>query len=150
MRKISKKLVVGTAATAIVAAGAGVAFAYWTSTGTGTGTATTGSSSEFVVTIDSSALADLSPNGPIETVTYHVKNTNSGVQKFTAATPTVTDTSNSGCTAADFAITGNTITPGSVASGDTVNGSFKLQMIETGANQNACQNATVNLKVAVS
>lgn len=151
MRKFSKKkyLAVGAAAV-IVASGAGVAFAYWTSSGSGTGSATTGSSSSFVVTIDSTDLADLSPNGPIETITYHVKNTNSGAQSFAAATPSVVDTTHSGCTSADFQITANTITPGDVASGDTVNGSFKLQMIDTGSEQNACQNATVNLKVAVS
>lgn len=151
MRKFSKKqyLAVGAAAV-IVASGAGVAFAYWTSSGTGTGTATTGSSSEFVVTIDSTSLADLSPNGPTETITYHVKNTNSGAQSFAAATPSVVDTTHAGCGATDFSITDNTIVPGDVQPGATVDGSFKLQMIDTGGDQDACQNATVNLKVAVS
>jgi hypothetical protein len=59
------------------------------------------------------------------------------------------DTNKTGCTASDFDVTANTITPGSVASGATVNGSFKLQMKDTGVNQDACQGATVNLKVAV-
>ncbi len=151
MRKLTKKhyLAAGVA-TAVIIGGAGTAFAYWSSSGTGTGSASTGSSSAFVVTLDAPTGGALSPGGPVDTVGFHVKNTNSGAQNFASAVATVVDTSNSGCTAADFSVSGLTAAYGDLASGATSDGSFQLQMVDSGANQDACQNVTVNLKVAVN
>jgi hypothetical protein len=152
MRKIGKKkLVVGAAAIAIVAAGAGTALAYWSTTGTGTGTATTGSSSAFVVTITNSDVKNLTPGGPKQTVHFNVHNSSTGHQFYGKALPTVIDTSNSGCTAGDFDISGLTTTYGDLASGGDAAGTFDLQMVNDQArNQDACQNVTVNLQVVAS
>jgi hypothetical protein len=149
MHKFSKKqIIVAGAAVGVLAIG-GVALAYWTSTGSGTGTASTDSAS-WDVTIDSTDLADLSPNGPTEIVTFHVNNPNSGVQNLQTASPSVVDTTDSGCTAADFSVGAASITFGDVASGDTVDGTFSLKMIDTGENQDDCQGVTVNLRVDVT
>lgn len=145
-----KKYGVIAAATAILLLVGGIAYAYWTSTGSGNGTATTGTSSDWEVTIDSINTADLSPAGPTKTISFHVKNNNSGVQNLQNTVASVVDTSNSGCTTADFAVGTTAITYGNVASGATVDGTFTLQMVETGSNQDACKNVTVNLKVDAS
>jgi hypothetical protein len=151
MRKFSKKkyLVVGAAAV-IVAAGAGTALAYWTSTGSGTGTATTGTSTAFTVAIDSTDVHDLTPGGPTDTVTFHVTNPSTGHQNFSSAVPSVVDTTDSGCTAGDFAITGPSVAYGDMDPNTTVTGTFGLQMKNSGANQDPCKGAVVHLKVAVS
>lgn len=150
MLRISrKKAVVLGGVTAVVLTG-GVAFAYWTSTGEGTGTATTGTSTDWVVTVDDVSLADLTPDGPTDTVTFHVTNDNSGVQRLQSTVASVTGTSDPGCTAADFDVSATTIAYGDIAAGDTVDGTFTIQMVDTGANQDACKGVTVDLKVAAS
>jgi hypothetical protein len=60
------------------------------------------------------------------------------------------DTSDSGCTAADFSVGATSIAYGDVAPGATVDGTFTLQMVNSSGNQDACKNATVNLKVDAS
>lgn len=145
-----KKYGVIAAATAILLLVGGIAYAYWTSTGTGNGTATTGTSSDWEVTIDSISTADLTPGGPTKTISFHVKNTNTGVQSLENTVASVVDTSDAGCTDGDFAVGTPVITYGSVAAGATVDGTFTLQMIETGSNQDPCKNVTVNLKVDAS
>lgn len=150
MLRISrKKAAVVGGVTAVVLTG-GVAFAYWTSTGSGTGSATTGTSSPWTVTVEDVALGDLTPGGPTDTVSFSVKNENSGVQRLVGTVASVTGTSNPGCTAADFDVSTTSITYGDVASGATVNGTFTIQMVDTGVNQDACKGVTVDLEVAAS
>jgi hypothetical protein len=144
-----KKYLVAGTAVAVVATG-GIAFAYWTSTGSGSGSATTGTSTAWQVTVDSTTLGDLTPGGPTDTVSFHVKNTNTGVQNLQGAVASVTGTSNGGCTAADFSVSPTTIATGDVAAGATVDGTFTIQMINRAANQDACKGVTVNLKVDAS
>lgn len=148
-RMTRKKAAVVGGVTAVVLTG-GVAFAYWTSTGEGTGSVTTGTSTEWEVTVDSTDLAGLTPGGPGETVTFHVTNDNDGVQNLQNTVATVVDTDDPGCTDADFDVSATTITYGDVASGATVDGSFEITMVNRAANQDACKDATVNLKVAAS
>src|SRR4051812_47698428 len=151
MRKIGKKkLIVAGVATAVIAAGAGTALAYWTSTGSGTGTASTGSSSAFEVVLDSPVGAALSPGGPVDSVAFHVTNHNTGAQNFANAVATVTGTDKAGCSATNYQISGLTAGYGNLVSGATADGSFDLQMVDSGSNQDACQGATVSLKVDVS
>ena len=150
MLRMTKKkaAVIGGVSAAVVTGG--VAFAYWTSDGTGTGSVTTGDSVAWEVTIDSTDLAGLTPGGPGETVSFHVKNNNTGVQALQGTVASVVDTSNSGCTAADFDVSATTITYGDVAAGATVDGTFEITMVNRAANQDDCKNVTVNLEVAAS
>jgi len=151
MRKYSKKTyIIAGAAAAAIAVGGGAAYAFWTNSGSGDGSATTDHTNQFLVTVDNLTNGDLSPNGPSDHVTFTVKNVDSGAESIASAVATVSGTNKVGCTSADFNITGTTVTTGTIASGATVNGSFDIQMIDTGVNQDACQNATVNLHVAVS
>jgi hypothetical protein len=145
-----RKTYAAVGAAVFVVAGSGVAYAYWTSTGSGTGTATTGTSDPWTVTIDSTTNADLTPGGPTDTITFHVTNPNTGVQHLNNTVASVVDTSDPGCTAADFSVGATSITYGDVASGATVDGTFTLQMVNSSGNQDACKNATVNLKVDAS
>jgi hypothetical protein len=151
MRKFSKKQYLAAGVTAaLIVGGAGVAFAYWTSTGTGSGSATTGTSSAFTVAVDNVNLADLSPNGPTDTVNFTVTNPSSGNQQLNSTTASVVDTTNSGCTSGDFSVSATSLDSGSygtLAHNGSVTGHFTIQMIDTGSNQNACKNVTVHLKV---
>jgi hypothetical protein len=152
MRKFSKKqyLAAGAAA-ALIAGGAGVAFAYWTSTGSGSGTATTDTAKNWTVVVDSTDLKDLSPNGPVETVHFHVTNPGSGVQHLNNTVASVASTSaGANCAPGNFAVGTPVITYGDVASHTTVDGTFTLQMVDTGVPQDGCQNVTVNLQVDAS
>lgn len=149
LRMTKKKAAVVGGVTAALVTG-GVAFAYWTSDGTGTGSVTTGDSVAWEVTIDSTDLAGLTPGGPGETVSFHVKNNNTGVQALQNTVAAVVDTSDSGCTDADFDVSATTITYGDIAAGDTVDGTFEITMINRAANQDACKDVTVNLEVNAS
>lgn len=149
LRMTRKKAAVVGGVTAVVVTG-GVAFAYWTSDGTGTGSVTTGDSVAWEVTIDSTDLAGLTPGGPGETVSFHVKNNNTGVQALEGTVATVVDTSDSGCTDADFDVSATTITYGDVAAGATVDGTFEITMVNRATNQDACKDVTVNLQVTAS
>lgn len=152
MRKYSKKTyIIAGAAAAAIAVGGGAAYAFWSNSGSGDGSATTDHANQFTVVVDNLVNHDLSPNGPTDHVTFTVHNNDSGAESISGAVATVSGTSaGAGCTAADFAITNTTVTTGTIASGATVSGSFDLQMIDTGVNQDPCQTATVNLHVAVS
>jgi hypothetical protein len=147
-RLTKRKYLAAGVAVAVVASG-GVAFAYWTSGGSGTGTATTGDSTAFVVTVDDSP-SNLTPGGPVETVGFTVDNPSTGHQNVSGAAASVTGTDKPGCDATDFAITATTVTTGDLGPGGTTTGSFKIQMVNKAVSQDACKNATVNLKVDVS
>jgi len=110
MRKISKKLVVGTAATAIVAAGAGVAFAYWTASGSGTGSASTGNVAGITIN-QTSTVANLYPGGPAATLAGDFTNGNSSAtfvkQVSVAVDPAWSaqaDSTLPACSATDFTL----------------------------------------------
>lgn len=149
-----KRIIVTTAV--LAALGGGAAVAYWSSLGTGDGSATAGSDTEFTITSTTNATnGALSPGGPTQTINFSVKNTGSGSQYLTAVTPTVADedgvTWDTGsCSAADFAFSEYTLTPGQVAAGATVSGSVKIQMINRNANQDGCKDATVPVHFAAN
>lgn len=155
MRTIANKKIAAVAAGAVVLASAGAAYAYWTTSGSGTGSATTGTAVAWDVTTDAATGDPLSPDGPAQTVAFHVHNDSSGVQNLQAVNVTVAgaagDAWTSGtCSAADYEVGAPTFTPGDVASGDTVDGTVTIQMIDTGSNQDDCKNVTVPLYVAAS
>ena len=157
MRSISmrSKLVIA-GVTAGTLAASGVAYAYWSTTGSGAGSATTGTSSAFEVTVEDLDLSDLSPGGPTDTVHFHVKNNNSGVQRLDHVAVTVADNDGStwdavtGCSAADFSVGTPSFSAGDVASGATVDGTVTISMNNLSTNQDGCKDVTVPLYVAAS
>ncbi|MGZ6791627.1 MAG: hypothetical protein ACXVGH_06305 [Mycobacteriales bacterium] len=154
--RTSTKITAVLGGTALAVATAGVAYAYWTTSGNGSGSATTGTSSPFVVTVDSPATGTLAPgSGPI-TVNFHVKNANSGVQHLSAVTAAVqtatggTWSSVAGCSAADYTVGSPQFTAGDIASGVTVDGTFTVSMNNLTTSQDGCKNASVPLYVSAS
>lgn len=153
---ISKKKKFGVAGgVAALALTGGVAFAYWTSTGEDTDTATTGSENAWTVTINTASISNgtLTPDGPTDNITFTAKNDETGTKRATGAVATVdavTPNASGPCTAADFAITGTTITTADVAAGGSATGSFNVQLINRNANQDGCKGATVTYKVVVN
>jgi len=155
-QKMTKKSTAIAAAAVLGLATAGGAYAYWTTTGSGTGTATTGTSTAFVVTTDGATGGLLSPGGPTQTVPFHIKNTNSGVQHLSAVAVSVALsngadwTSVVGCSAADYTVGTPSFTAGDVASGATVDGTVTISMNNLASNQDGCKGAAVPLYVAAS
>jgi hypothetical protein len=154
MPQVSKKrLLTAIAAAAGLALAAG-AYAYFTSTGSGTGTATVGSSS--AVTLHGTLGGNLYP-GASQTVTFTVDNPSPGSERVgtISLTKVAADAGHSSCSTTisgekpDFtmpAVTVNkTFGPGN---GQAVTPTGSLTMNDTGANQDACQGATLTLTLA--
>lgn len=151
-----KKRIIGTTA-ALVAIGGGAAFAYWTATGSHDTTTKAGTSKNFTIT--STVAGDpLSPNGPVQTFTFTVKNpADAGVQKLTNVVVTVAGTNGSawtevsGCSALDFAVGTPSFTATEIPANGTVSGTVSLQMVDRpGVNQDGCKGATVPLHFTAS
>ncbi len=148
-----KQLLAGLGCTVALAA-AGAAIAYFTSSGTGTGTAAVGSSSP--VTLHATISSSLYP-GSSSPVTFTVDNPSSGSQRV--GTITLSSISvDSGHSACSTTISGGNpdFTMPAVAvnkvfgagNGQSVTQNGTLTMNETGVNQDACQGATLTLKLA--
>jgi len=148
MRKISKKLVVGTAATAIVAAGAGVAFAYWTASGSGTGTGTVAGTNGSLVlkgTIDTA----LTPGG---SSLVHYTASNAGTSNLRVGTvKAVVSTDKPACDITWFTIAdtteNQTIAAGASDVPLTATGSISMSDSLTD-NQDACKGAAITLTLS--
>jgi len=156
MRKISKKLVVGTAATAIVAAGAGVAFAYWTTSGTGTGTATTGHDAGFTVDVTGPTGLVLDTAG---TVAVKVTNNAAFKQQIHSVQLSITGIKDSQghaitdvnvCNPNWFTVVDPTVLTHEIAANgdETDNGSVTLN--NNASNQDGCKDVTLELKAVAS
>ncbi|WP_461187512.1 hypothetical protein [Arthrobacter sp. Z4-13] len=152
-----KKRIIGTTV-ALVAISGGAAFAYWTASGAGDTTTTAAAASTNFTITSSVAGNPLSPNGPIQTVTFTVTNPATGSQKVTNVVATVAGlngtawTSVTGCSKDDFRVVGPTNFPATeIAAGEAVTGTVTLQMIDRpGVNQDGCKGADVPLHFAAS
>jgi len=152
-----KRVVTLVAAAGLTVAGTGVAFAYWTALGDGEGTATTGESVAFVMTSDDAVGEPLSPGGPAQTVAFTVTNPGDATQLLSAVTVRVANDDGTtwvavpGCSAADYTATISTApTYGQVEGRADVDGIATVTMINSDANQDACQNADVPLYFAAN
>ena len=106
--KLRSKRIAAVAASAALTLGVGTAaFAYFTSTGNGTGSATVNSTSPWVLA--STPVTGLAPGLAAQNIVGSATNVAGQTEYIGTVTPTVTSTSNVGCTAADF-----TLTPGIV------------------------------------
>lgn len=145
-----KRALIGLACTCSLVA-AGAAFAYFTTNGSGTGTATVGSSS--AVTLHATITANLYP-GVSSPVSFTVDNPSSGSQRVGTITlaSITTDAGHSSCSTVltggnpDFAMPAVTVNKNFAAgNGQSVTPTGTLTMNETGANQDACQGASLTL-----
>lgn len=152
----ARKGMVATAIAATVAVGAGgAAFAYFTATGEGTGSASVGTSTPWQVTVPIAIPALYPGAGPVP-VTFLAANTGLGVQTFSNAVITVEDADEAPgaageCQTSWFTQAGPTVIPPvTVNPGATGTGVVLLQMNNEPVNQDACQGATLDIKVVVS
>lgn len=157
---LSKKKKVAAATVAMLAIG-GTAFAYWTTTGSGDGSATTAAGASAVVVNQTTTVTDLAPGAAVALTGTFDNGNDSGVKitTLTASVAVGTDVAGVlepivGCLASNYAITGT----GVVANGGLVPvgagvGSWSgltVEMVETGANQDACKGADLQITYTAS
>jgi len=163
MFHFTKKRAVVIAVVGSLALGAG-AYAYFTSTGTGSSGATVGTSTPWLFSDVSTTGGPLTPGGITQTLTYKVKNNSSGQQSLAGITVKVANNDGTpwiavaDCSASDFSI-GNaaagfsyvdTQHAGNIPPGTEYQESITIKMVDTGANQNACQGKTPPLHLTAS
>jgi hypothetical protein len=150
----------------LIAGVSGLAVAFFTAQGTGSGTGVVGNGGAFVITAASPS-GYLYPdtagsNKNVETTDYTVTNTGGGNAQLDQVTISVANSDGSvftstdvggdpACTAADFSIDGatpgtpfvDTSQAGIYAGGQQQTGSFTLEMIDNGQNQDSCEGLTI-------
>ncbi len=150
-RKVLKKKRTAALAVVAVLAIAGMAFAYWTTTGSGSGTGTVASSGG-TVTLHGTIENELSP-GASSAVAYTADNANGSSEQVATVHAVVSIDEaheNAGCKASDFTI-GDTV-EGQVipahSTGVALTHAGSISMIDSEANQDACQGATITLTLS--
>ena len=133
-------LVAGVAASALLHSG-------FTATNNGSGASPVASTSSWV--LSSTSLSGIAPGIAPMTIRGTATNASNQTQYIGTVSPTVTGTSNSGCTAADFVVTSGVINT-DVASGSTGLNFGTIAFNDTASNQDACQGVTVNLSFTSS
>ncbi len=142
-------VIAGTTAAALVLGG-GIAVAYWTSSGTGTGTAAAGTTSAVTIA-QTGSITGLYPGGDPATISIDITNPDASAVTIANVAATVSGTNKTGCTAADFTISGNAWDGGTIAGGATQSASdATIAMVNATTSQDACKGATVNLAFAAS
>jgi hypothetical protein len=156
----SRKKTLGAALTIIIAAAAGTAaYAYWTAGGTGSASGTAGSTIGLIPR-QSTVLAPMYPGDSPQVISGSFDNGNDGpvyVATVTASILSVVKAAGAPagtCDATDFTLASPTMTVGAEVPTGNGKGAFSgatIHFNNKGAvNQDACQNATVNLKFAVA
>ena len=150
-----RRLVPVVAALLALIVASGVAYAYWTASGSGTGTGST-AAGVTTLTATSAALNPMYPGDSPQDIVITVNNPSTQSVYVTSVSAVVVDTTDAGCTAADFTVVGSPVSVGAqiAASGNlTLNGAYTpptIQFNNTGANQDACKSVTVNLSFSIS
>lgn len=158
MRKSKRNTAIAIVTAALLAIGGG-AFAYWTLTGSGSGSAATGTVSGSLTVVQTSTISNLRPGGTAQTLSGNFTNTDASpvyVASVTASISSVTKATGapSGtCTAADYTLSNAVMTVAAQVPSGTAQGAWTGATIafnNTGANQDACQGATVTLSYATA
>ena len=161
MSSNKKRLAVVSSTLAVVLVGGGLAIAFWTTTGTGTGSGAVGTSTPVTVTQDST-VADLVPGGPADNLDFTIDNPGDGPQTINSVVVSISNVSQAGCTAADFAITqpdlggavelavGDTSFTAGDGSGGPADTGASVSMVNSASNQNACKGAALEFTYTVS
>jgi hypothetical protein len=159
-------------ATLVVAASAAFgAYAYFTTSASGGGQATSGAPVSPIPMYQSGSVTGLEPGGSSANVEFSIPNTvGNGAGTGDVAFPdpasitifSITvggvdvdqNRGNGACNTDNFAITEPTTAPGEVDAGNTFTSSGtsggSIKMVETHANQDACENATISLSFSAS
>jgi hypothetical protein len=143
MKRFAKRQWILVAVGAVVAALAAFgAYAFWTASGTGSGNATVGTDSGVTIVVTDTGAA-LYPGGSA-TITFHVQNdsSSSAVTVGKVVQDGAVTGLPGGCSAADFSFGDVTLNESVAASSSGANHTGTLSMANTGANQDACKNAS--------
>lgn len=145
MRKTSFRA--ASLALAFILVLAGAAYAYWTVSGTGAGQASTGTVVGITVN-QTPTITGLAPGLPAQALLGTFDNPNAGPVYVGSVTATVTGTSNVGCDATNYTITGTATVNAEVIPGSGVGAWSGLNIAfnnKPTINQNACKGVTVNI-----
>ena len=156
----SKKKTLGAVLTIVAVAVAGTAaYAYWTAGGSGSGSGTAGSTVGLIPK-QTTTLDAMYPGDSPQTISGNFDNDNDGpvyVSTVTASIASVVEAPGAPagtCDATDFTLASPIMTVNAQVPAGNGQGAFSGATIKfnnkTGANQDACQNATVNLSYAVA
>lgn len=154
-----KTIAVGLGATILVGSGA-AAFAYWTGAGSGTGSIPTDAGTASVVVVNqTSSLLPMAPGVAAQALSGNFSNNAAGASPVqivsvtaSVASVSVGGTTVTGCTAADFTITGATMAVNATVPVGSPVGTWSGATIAfntTSANQNACKGGVVHLAYAM-
>ena len=136
----------------------GVALAYWTATGGGIGTAQAAAATSPLVVKQVTAVNNLYPGGPAQTISGKFDNLNSGPVYVTTVTASISSVTKAAgapsgnCVAADFTLSPTTATVNAEVPAGTDQGGWTgpaIKLNDTGANQDGCKGATVNLSYSI-
>ena len=157
MLRLTKKTVALSTATLLLIGG-GVAYAYWTANGSGTGTGATGTNVAITV-VQTSTPTAMAPGDAPQSLNGTFLNPNNGpvyVGTVTASIASVTTAAGAPggtCDATDYALANPVMTINEeVLANDTSTwtGATIQFSNKSGANQDACKLATVNLAYVIS
>lgn len=157
MRKSKKNILIAAVTVGLLAIGGG-AFAYWTVTGAGTGAASTGVTSGTITVVQTSTVSNLRPGGAAQTLSGNFNNSDTSPVYVATVTAAIGSVVKSGtapggaCTAADYTLSNAVMTVAAQIQPGTGQGAWTgatLAFNNTGANQDGCQGATVNLTYTI-
>lgn len=152
-RRLPRKKIAALVAALLILGGGAGAFAYWSTLGSGTGSATTGSNTQSVTVNQTSTVSNLRPGGAAQVLSGTFTNPSEGplyVRTVTVAIASVTLAQGvtGTCNASDYTLANATMTVNAEVPAGTSQGSWTGATIafnnKPGANQDACQGATVS------
>lgn len=151
----TKAVAIGVALTVL---GSGAAYAYWTAGGSGTGSGTTKAALTALTAVQTSTVSDLQPGGAAQTLSGTFSNPNTGPVYVTSVTASIASVVSPttglvivGCSAADYTLSGATmaVNAEALANDTSTWGGATIAFNNTGANQDACKGAVVNLAYSI-
>lgn len=155
MSKKAKRRSIALGMFLVLAFAATGAYAYWTNAGSGSGSATTAAGATGSVTVaQTTAITGLTPGGAAKALAGTITNsTDSNIRVQTLTASLAGTTFQTGCTAADYTITGSPLTVNTTVNAGAstpIPAGITVQMKETGANQDACKGQALVLTFATT
>jgi hypothetical protein len=122
-------------------------YAYWTAGGSGSGTAATGTTSPLTVK-QTTTVSALYPGGPAQALSGNFDNPNEFGVHVSQVSGSISAVSPVGCAASNFQLSGSPVTVDATVPSGNNEGSWagmSIRLLDTGANQDVCKNATVTI-----
>lgn len=153
MRTSLKRSAAVVGAGVLVLGVSGVAYAFWTTTGSGSGTAATGDAVALKIN-QTNVPSGLAPGLPAVDITGTFTNSATGATNVVLSSISLVSltTGVADCAPSNYAVTELKVVDGKVDAGAIAAGAWtgKIQLVESGKNQDACKLATPTLTYAAS